>query len=118
MTGTVTDKAGGVILGAQVIVADTAQQAHYTTTANGSGAYVTPGLPAGVYSVRISGPGFGSYVSEGIILRAAQKERVDSQLAIATMSAVVNVEAGSSTCFENSSAKVSGIVTTGNPGPV
>lgn len=111
LTGTVTDKSGGLIMGAQVLVTNTAQQSQHTVITNGAGAYVIPALPAGEYSISISAPGFGPYERQGIILRVAQTERIDAQLAVGTASTVVNVEAETSASIETDSAEVSGIVT-------
>src|SRR5437588_5077700 len=60
LKGRVSDEFGGVIVGATVTATD-ANGKTKTATTNGEGAFSLAGLAAGKYTVRVSGPGFGTF---------------------------------------------------------
>jgi hypothetical protein len=90
--GTVTDSSGGAIVDADVLVTATSQGIELKTTTNSTGAYVVPNLQAGIYSVRISAPGYKLFEATNVTLRIAQNARVDAEMTIGavTTQAVVN----------------------------
>src|SRR5438874_8660624 len=56
--GRVTDPKGAAVVGAKVIATDAATNQTYTATTDAQGRYKIEGLPAGSYSVVVSGRGF------------------------------------------------------------
>ena len=81
------------------------------TKTNSSGEYTVPALIEGTYTIRVSAPGFGPFEADGIILRIAQKQRVDAVLAVGTNTARVDVAANSSAALQTESAEVAGVIT-------
>src|SRR5580704_696766 len=78
--GTVTDKTGAAVAGADVVISSTNGSATHPTTTNGDGAYVVAGLPGGAYNIVVTAKGFQKYTAKGVVLDVAQKIRVDIQL--------------------------------------
>lgn len=71
ISGTVTDAAGAVVVGAEVTLIDKSGNETQKTTSNESGIYHLNNLPADSYSIAISSPGFRIFrdaisVSDGI----------------------------------------------------
>ncbi|MBI3670601.1 MAG: TonB-dependent receptor [Acidobacteria bacterium] len=78
--GTVTDKSGGVVPGAKVIVrnADTGLTREAQTTDDGS--YAVPELPIGNYTVTVEKANFRTVVTTGVRVDVAGERRVDVTL--------------------------------------
>ncbi len=111
ITGTVRDNSGAVIPNAEVIVTDVAQGTIHRTTTNGDGDYLAPALPAATYSVRINAGGFRPYEAKDIVLRAAQKTRVDASLDVGDVKEAVTVQAEGVAQVETESSELAGTVT-------
>ena len=58
VTGSVQDQTGGVLAGAEVVLADRAGQTLQTTKADSSGVFRFDGVPAGTYDIRAQYEGF------------------------------------------------------------
>src|SRR3989440_12010843 len=73
LKGHVSDEFGGVIVGATVTATD-ANGKTKTATTNGEGLFSLAGLAPGKYTVRVSGPGFGTFENTevDVTTRAAQ----------------------------------------------
>src|SRR5579863_9547007 len=54
ISGTVTDKTGAAVAGADVVISSTNGSATHPTTTNGDGAYVVAGLPGGSYNIVVT----------------------------------------------------------------
>lgn len=93
ITGTVTDKTGAVVDGAQVTVTDSGTNASYHTTSTHSGDYTVPYLEAGTYSVTVSKPGFEAFTETALHLDTAQTVKVDAKLGVGPASETVSVAA-------------------------
>jgi len=52
ISGTVTDKTGAAVVGAQVVIASVGGNLTRTTETNGEGVYVASSLPSGTYNMR------------------------------------------------------------------
>lgn len=70
--GTVTDSAGNVIVGANVVVADARSKAQHTLLTDGTGAFNFSSLVPGTYRVSITAPGFAPWASSPIALKPGQ----------------------------------------------
>src|ERR1700691_755461 len=80
ITGTVTDPSGAAIRAAQVTLMSADRGISRTTATNGSGDYLFASLPIGAYDLTVSDAGFKKYDAKGIILRVAEKARVNVTL--------------------------------------
>src|ERR1700722_12519156 len=94
ITGTVTDTSGAVVPNATVTAVDPSTKAAYTTTTNGNGVYSIPGLPLGIYTVKVEHDGFQSYVATGIAPEVTQGMQVNAHLEVGSTSQTVTVSGG------------------------
>jgi carboxypeptidase family protein len=89
--GTVTDKTGAAVAGAEVVISSTNGSATHPTTTNGDGAYVIAGLPGGSYNILVTAKGFQRYTAKNVVLDVAAKIRVDIQLSVGAVTEEVVV---------------------------
>src|ERR1700688_2405830 len=75
--GSVTDQAGGVIVGAAVVVNDVQRGISRTLTTDDAGQYLAPNLLPGDYSVRAEAKGFKAVERINIGLEVGKDARVD-----------------------------------------
>src|ERR1700682_498330 len=80
ITGTITDKTGGVVSGASVTVLDVERGASRNLTTGDSGEYNAPNLLPGTYSVRVEAKGFKSVERQKIVIEVGKELRVDLSL--------------------------------------
>src|SRR5246500_4698551 len=111
MTGTVTDPTGAAVGNAQVVVSNAERGVHRTTTSNSAGEWVVPGLTPGTYDLAVTAAGFKKYQARGVILRVAQKARVDVALQVGATSTEITVEGTSVAQVETQSSEMAGTVT-------
>src|SRR5258708_20461802 len=93
ITGTVRDTTGAVIQGADVKISGTAGGIERATTTNSDGDYLAAGLPGGTYNLTITAKGFKTFKGNGVILRVAQKPRVDATLAEGAICTAIALQA-------------------------
>ena len=110
-TGTVTDPTGAIIPNAQVVIRNSARGIERTTSTNSDGVWVVPGLLPDQYDLTVSAPGFKKYQAIGIVLRVAQKSRVDTTLEVGASSTEVTVEGTTVAQVETQSSEMAGTVT-------
>ena len=91
--GTVTDQNGAAVVGAQVLVKNTALGIERTTQTSSTGSYEVPGLPPGTYSVQIQSAGFETQLAKNLVLQVSQNSVQNFGLKVASTSEVVTVEA-------------------------
>jgi len=111
ITGTITDPTGAAIGGAQVTVSNAEHGFKRTTVSNSDGEWSTPALTPGKYDLTVAAQGFKKYEVKGLILRVAQKARVDSPLQVGASSTEITVEGSNVAQIETQSSEVSGVVT-------
>src|SRR5713226_8843393 len=109
--GTVTDKSGAAVVGAEVVITSAAGSFTRTTTTNADGAYVVAGLPGGMYNVAVTAKGFQKYSAHGVVLDVAQKIRVDVQLTVGAITEVVEVTGESVAQVETTSSDLTSTIT-------
>jgi len=92
ITGTVLDKAGAVIPGAEVTL--TQQQTGFVskTTSNGAGNFTFGGLNVGTYDLKATAKGFNAYLETGIVVNVSQTTRVDATMAVGSVDQTVTVQ--------------------------
>lgn len=92
ITGTVLDKNGAVIPGAEVTL--TQEQTGFTSKSisNDSGNFTFPGLNVGTYDLKVSAKGFSAYLEKGIVVNVSQTSRQDAVLAVGSVDQTVTVQ--------------------------
>jgi hypothetical protein len=93
ITGTVTDPAGAVIANAAIEARNQATGLVYQAATTSTGNYTIAQLPAGIYEVSATVPGFKKYVRQGITVEVAQVLRIDIALEVGAASESVTVQA-------------------------
>jgi hypothetical protein len=91
--GTVTDSAGGVLVGATVVATNVETNVESKATTTDAGIYVLPYLANGVYKLRVTAAGFRPAEATQVTLRAAQTLTLDFKLDVDTISEVLTVSA-------------------------
>jgi hypothetical protein len=107
ISGTVSDKSGAAVAGAELVITSTAGSLTRATTTNSDGAFVAGGLPGGSYDLTVTAKGFQKYTAHGVVLDVAQKIRVDVQLTVGSVSEEVVVTGESVAQVETASSEIS-----------
>jgi hypothetical protein len=92
ITGTVLDKNGALVPGAEVTL--TQQQTGFVSKAisNDSGNFTFNGLNVGTYDLKATAKGFDAYVEKGIVVNVSQTTRVDATLTVGSVDQTVTVQ--------------------------
>ncbi len=93
ITGIVTDPSGNVVPNAKVIVRNEGTGVETVLTTNDAGAYTSPLLTLGTYTVTVEHQGFKTFVRSGITLTGGQVYRQDATLELGTVTERVEVSA-------------------------
>ncbi|MEN6604723.1 MAG: TonB-dependent receptor [Bryobacteraceae bacterium] len=109
VVGTVKDHTGAVMAGVSVKATNDLTGIEHSATTNDSGDYTLLNLPQGVYTFTITAKAFREQKIEGIEVHVGSTVRQDATLALATVSAQVEVVA--STPLVNSETSEIGILT-------
>ncbi len=89
--GTVTDKTGAMVAGADVTATNTGTNFVRSTKANEQGEFRIEFLPIGNYSVAINVAGFKKFLQKGVTLEVGQAVRVDASLDVGSTGEVIEV---------------------------
>ena len=95
ITGTVSDTAGALIPGVQVVLTNTETGAKSDTVTTGTGNYSLLQLPVGTYTLAVEQPGFSKYERTNIQVQVAVTTRVDVVLTVGSNTESVTVTADS-----------------------
>jgi len=106
ISGTVTDKTGAAVAGADVVVKNTAGSITRSTVTNSDGAYVVPGLPGDTYDLVVTAKGFQKFTAQHVVLSVAEKARVDVSLTVGAVSEEVVVTGESIAQVETTSSEI------------
>jgi Carboxypeptidase regulatory-like domain/TonB dependent receptor len=101
--GTVTDSAGGVLVGATVTATNVETNVESKTTTTEAGVYVIPYLPNGVYKISVAAPNFRAAIANNVTLRAAQTLTLDFKLEVDAITEALTVTAQAA---ESSTAEI------------
>lgn len=93
INGTVTDKSGGVVANAKVVITNEATGLSQTLMANDKGYYVAESLPVGTYTVTIDQDKFKTSKKTGNILVAGGHLTVNATLEVGATTEVIEVSA-------------------------
>ena len=110
ITGTVSDAAGAVVPGVQVVISNTETGAKSDTVTTGTGNYSLVQLPVGTYTLVVEKVGFSKYEQSNIQVQVAVTTRVDVVLKIGSATESVTVTA-ESTLLKSESAEQSMTIT-------
>ncbi len=105
LSGTVTDASGAIVDNASISIESSASGLRREAVSSAHGVYRLPGLPVGVYSVKISKVGFAPATIDRVVLAVGQSLTLDAQLTIGAVSNSIQVEAGSAP-LEQTSAEI------------
>ena len=111
ISGTVVDKSGAAVAGADITVTSTTGNLTRSTTTNGDGAYTIAGLPGGHYNLTVSSKGFSKYTSQNIKLDVAEKARIDVTLTVGAMSEEITVTGEAAAQVETQSSDLTSTIT-------
>src|SRR5260370_34190477 len=84
--GTVTDASRAGVPGVQVTAINTQTGAQRASVTGGDGRYQLPGLPPGIYELRVEKEGFNTIIQQGIVLQVTQ----DAVLNVALQVGIAN----------------------------
>ena len=93
ITGTVVDKEGAAISGAQLTLTNPATGSSINTTSNSSGVFTFPALNVGSYDLKATATGFQTYVQTGLQVNVSQVLRADVTLNVGAVNTTVTVAA-------------------------
>src|SRR5882762_116040 len=110
-SGTVTDKSGAAIAGADVTLKNVSGNLTRSTVTNGDGAYVISGLPGDTYDLSVTASGFQRFTAQKVVLEVAQKSRIDVQLTVGAVTEEVVVTGESVAQVETTSSEISSTIT-------
>src|SRR5262249_9761228 len=108
--GTVVDATGAAVAGANVTLKNGTGSLTRSTITNSDGAYVIPGLPGDTYDLSVSARGFQKYTATKIVLKVAEKQRIDITLTVGAITDEVVVTGESVAQVETTSSDLSGTV--------
>ncbi|HLK05337.1 MAG TPA: carboxypeptidase regulatory-like domain-containing protein [Candidatus Acidoferrum sp.] len=104
--GTVIDKTGAAIAGAEVTIKNLAGSITRTTVSNGDGAYVIPGLPGDSYDLTVTAKGFQKFVAKKVVLTVGEKARIDVTMNVGAVTEEVVVTGESVAQVETTSSEI------------
>ena len=103
--GIIKDTSGGAVANATVEVTSPALQGIRKIQSDSSGAYHFAALPAGIYTLTVSAPGFHTFQQNGIDLSAGRLPTIDVQLQVGAVTETV-VVTGQSPVVDVTQSKV------------
>src|SRR6201998_1276566 len=84
VNGTVTDPSGSMVIGASILLRNTATDVSFNAITNERGFYAIANVPPGAYELKASSKGFARYTQTGIVLTVAEIRTVDVPLKVAS----------------------------------
>jgi hypothetical protein len=104
ITGIVYDAGGAVVPAAKVAIREITTNALVNTVTTSAGSYTVPSLPAGVYEVSVTTPGFKREIASGLEVRTTQTTTQNFTLHVGDVSESVTVTAETAMVNPNSAA--------------
>jgi len=92
ITGTVLDKGGALIPGANVTLTQEETGFVFKAVSNDSGNFTFNGLNVGTYDLKATAKGFDAFVTKGIAVNVSQTARVDATLTVGSVDQTITVE--------------------------
>ncbi|HEX8287943.1 MAG TPA: TonB-dependent receptor [Pyrinomonadaceae bacterium] len=94
IVGTVSDPGGAIVPGATIVVTDNQTKQEKTVTATNDGTFVVPQLVFGTYTVRITAPGYKTFMAADVKIDVGREYPLNAQLEVGQISEEVTVTAG------------------------
>src|SRR5438552_13366827 len=91
ITGTVTDSSGQVVPNAEIVILNEGTGIQAATKTGDAGTYTIPLLSIGNHTLKVSIPGFKSYIRQAIPVQVSQTTRVDVQLEVGQVEEKITV---------------------------
>src|SRR6267378_1266778 len=91
ISGTITDASGGVIVGAEISVRNTATGINRNTTADSAGFYTVPNLIPGPYEVKVTARGFTTALQSNLTLAVGAQQSLNIPMKVGETSQTVQV---------------------------
>ncbi|ABF39537.1 hypothetical protein Acid345_0532 [Candidatus Koribacter versatilis Ellin345] len=111
LEGTVTDKSGAVVPGANVTITDQATSVSRNTVTSGSGFYRVTAMPPGMYTVSVEASSFGKSETKNVDVQAEKVRGLNITVSPAATQQSVDVSTEAAG-LETESANVDGTITT------
>jgi Carboxypeptidase regulatory-like domain len=111
ISGTVMDKSGAAVVGAQVILTSTGGNLTHTSETNSDGAYVFSALSSGTYDIVVTAKGFQRFTVKGVVVDVADKKRVDASLTVGSVTEEIVVTGESIAQVDTTSAEIGSTIT-------
>ncbi|HKW64486.1 MAG TPA: carboxypeptidase regulatory-like domain-containing protein [Candidatus Acidoferrum sp.] len=111
ISGTVVDKSGAAVVGAEVVLTNAGGSLTRNTASNTDGAYVISGLPGDTYTITVTAKGFQKYQAKGVKLDVAQKTRIDIQMTVGAITETVEVTGEAVAQVETTSSDLTSTIT-------
>src|SRR5690242_6836681 len=96
VSGAVTDRSGGAVVGAAVTMTETDKQIVRSALTDSSGSYTLANLPVGPYKLEVKANGFKDYLQTGIVLQVNNNVQINVQMQVGALSERVEVNATAS----------------------
>ena len=96
VSGAVTDRSGGAVVGAAVTMTETDKQIVRSTLTDSSGSYTLANLPVGPYKLEVKANGFKDYLQSGLQLQVNNNIQINVQMQVGALSERVEVNATAS----------------------
>jgi outer membrane receptor protein involved in Fe transport len=109
--GTVKDKNGAAIAGAEVTATGSALVRPQTTTTNNDGNYIFRNLPVGSYTIQAGQTGFSTVKRENIEVKLGAELKLDLELPVGQTTATVTVTDADAQVIDVTSSKTSTNIT-------
>jgi hypothetical protein len=93
LTGNVTDPTGAIVAGAKVDALNIGTGVSTSVVTDDRGSYIFSSLQAGIYKVTITSPSFKALAQDNLRIEANTARRLDAQLQVGDVTAVVQVAA-------------------------
>jgi hypothetical protein len=93
ISGTVTDPTGASIANADINAKNSATGTTFTAKSSDNGDYLLRNLPAGLYVVQFSSPGFRAYSITNVPVHSSNVTKLDATLNVGTVTETVEVQA-------------------------
>ena len=91
LNGTVTDPSGSMVVGASILLRNTATDVSFNNVSNERGLYAIANVPPGTYELKVTSKGFANYTQTGIVLTVAETRTLDVALKVASAGETVVV---------------------------
>ena len=109
LSGTVTDTSGAVVPNAMISIENSATGVKRDTPTDSAGFYSAPNLPAGIYDITTTAPGFSTFEQKGVTLTVGSHQVLDIPMKVGQVAQKVEVTSEAPVVNLASSA-ISGVI--------